>query len=100
MAVQATALDLLALWGPNLLVGVVSTLKISACSYALGFGLGLLGAVGKLSGGPALRKMLGIYTTLVRSLPELLLIIMLYYMGTSTLNQVLAHFDYGVVHIN
>jgi polar amino acid transport system permease protein len=100
MAVQATASELLVLWGPNLLVGVVSTIEISFCSYALGFGLGLVGAVGKLNGGATLQKAFGVYTTLGRSLPELLLIVMLYYLGTSTINQVLAQFEIGAIHIS
>ncbi len=86
-------------WGGNLLWGAVSTLEISLCAYALGLVLGLLGAVGKLSGGPIIRGVLNVYTTLVRSLPELLLIVILYYLGTMTLNTVLA--QYGmVVHIS
>ena len=104
MAVQATAWELLALsppgWGGNLLVGVVGTLEIAGCAYALGFGLGLMGAVGKLNGGPVTRRILGVYTTLVRSLPELLLIVMLYYLGTSTINQVLQQLGFASIHIS
>ena len=93
------AVALLGQWGGNLLWGAVSTLQISFCAYALGLVLGLAGAVGKLSGGPILRGMLNGYTTLVRSLPELLLIVILFYLGTSTLNSILG--QYGIrVHIN
>lgn len=84
------------LWGGNLLWGAVSTLQISFCAYAFGMLLGLAGAVGKLSGGPVLRGLLNGYTTLVRSLPELLLIVMLYYLGTATLNALLAQYGYTV----
>jgi polar amino acid transport system permease protein len=93
------AIELLNQWGGNLLWGVVSTLQISLCAYGLGLILGLSGAVGKLSGGPIIRGILNGYTTLVRSLPELLLIVILFYLGTSSLNNLLNQFDIKV-HIN
>jgi polar amino acid transport system permease protein len=95
----AEAFRQLSAWGGNLLWGAVSTLQISLCAYILGLTLGLSGAVGKLSGGPILKGILNGYTTLVRSLPELLMIVMLYYLGTSTLNTLFASSGY-VVHIN
>ncbi|MBM3520282.1 MAG: ABC transporter permease subunit, partial [Alphaproteobacteria bacterium] len=84
------ALTLLVQWGGNLLVGAMNTVMISLCAYGLGFILGLSGAVGKLSGGPMVRGVLNVYTTLVRSLPELLLIVILYYLGTQSINMMLA----------
>src|SRR6266508_999607 len=104
MAQAASLIDLLALhppgWGGNLLSGAFSTLEISLCAYAVGLGLGLGGAMGKLTGGKALRGILDGYTTLVRALPELLLIVMLYYLGTDTLNRVLANFGFEAMRIN
>ena len=49
--------------------------------------LGLAGACGKLYGGPVLRDLLGLYTTVVRAVPELVLI--LYYVGTDLINQLM-----------
>jgi polar amino acid transport system permease protein len=104
MAQAVSWIDLLALqppgWGGNLLRGAVSTLEISSCAYGLGLLLGLGGAMGKLTGGKSLRAVLDGYTTLVRSLPELLLIVMLYYLGTATLNQLLGSLGYAAIHIN
>jgi polar amino acid transport system permease protein len=87
-------------WCKNLLVGAISTLEISICAYAVGLALGLGGALGKLTGGRSLRIILDGYTTLVRALPELLLIVMLYYLGTDTLNRVLASFGFEAMRIN
>lgn len=87
-------------WGKNLLEGAISTLEISICAYAVGLALGLGGALGKLTGGRSLRIILDGYTTLVRALPELLLIVMLYYLGTDTLNRVLASFGFEAMRIN
>ena len=104
MAQAASWTDLLALqppgWGGNLLSGAVTTIEISLCAYAVGLALGLCGAMGKLAGGKILRGILDGYTTLVRALPELLLIVMLYYLGTDTLNRVLASLGYEAMRIN
>lgn len=76
-------------WGHNLFNGAISTLKISALAYLLGLVIGLFGAIGKLTGGKFTRRVLDGYTTIVRSVPELLLIVILYYTGTSALNNLL-----------
>ena len=103
MAAKLTGWELLALeppgWGGNLLTGAVSTLQISVCAYAFGLVLGLLGAMGKLNGGRATRGFLDAYTTIVRSVPELLLIVMLFYLGTDTLNRVLDQLGYEAMRI-
>jgi len=100
MPTKAGSLELLSQWGGNLLIGALSTIQISLWAYALGLCLGLLGALGKLNGGKVLRGALDGYTTLVRSVPELVLIVILYYAGTDTLNRVLDHFGFEAVHIS
>lgn len=75
-------------WGDELLRGALLTLSISACSYALGLCLGLLGASAKMSRNRGARTVAWLYTTIVRAVPELLLILLIYYSSTSTLRQV------------
>ena len=89
----ASTLDLLAFsppgWGATLLAGMVNSILIALGAYGLGFLIGVSGAFGKLYGGPILRDILGVYTTIVRAVPELVLILFLYYAFTGMLNQVL-----------
>lgn len=80
-------------WGGVLLTGALSTVAISACAFAIGLLLGTVGALGKLSSNRALRLLLDLYTTLIRAIPELILIVGLYYAGTDRLNRLLAVFD-------
>ncbi len=87
-------------WGVNLLVGAISTLQISALAYLLGLVIGLFGALGKLTGGKITRRLLDGYTTIVRSVPELLLIVILYYTGTQALNNLLVSIGYDPIRIN
>src|SRR4029079_7297789 len=85
-----TIFDLLALsppgWGGNLLRGAVNTIEIAIFAYLLGLMLGMVGALSKLSGNRVLLTVADGYTTLVRAVPELLLILLLYYAGTTMLN--------------
>lgn len=87
-------------WGGNLLRGLVSTLQIALGAYALGICIGFLGALGKIHGGPVLRWSLEIYTTLIRAVPELILILLLYYAGTDLLNTLLTNLGYERVDIS
>lgn len=96
--------DLLSLtppgWGGNLLRGLAKTFQIALGAYVLGLTIGLAGALGKIYGGPVLRWGLEIYTTLIRAVPELVLILLLYYAGTDLLNQALEGVGYERVDIS
>lgn len=87
-------------WGGNLLRGLASTLQIALGAYTLGIVIGFLGALGKIHGGPVLSWSLEIYTTLIRAVPELVLILLLYYAGTDLLNTVLINLGYERVDIS
>ncbi|MBI2255023.1 MAG: ABC transporter permease subunit [Proteobacteria bacterium] len=76
-------------YGDEFFKGIYITLFISACAYIIAFGIGMLGAWSKLCHVRALNRAGEVYTTVVRSVPELLLIILIFYAGTSTLSSVL-----------
>ena len=82
-------------WGPRFTEGIVLTVEISICGYAVGIVFGLLGVWAKLSRRLPLRLLGGLYTTLVRAVPELLLIILLYYTGTAALESLLRQVGFG-----
>lgn len=98
------ALEYLALsppgWGGNLLRGLANTVQIALGAYALGLLLGFGGALGKIYGGPVLRWSLEVYTTLIRAVPELVLILLLYYAGTDLLNTLLEGFGFERIDID
>ncbi len=87
-------------WGGVLLQGFWNTLQIAVGGYVAGLGIGILGAMGKLYGGPILRDILEVYTTIVRAVPELVLILILYYAGTEALNQALTALGLSTVTIS
>lgn len=87
-------------WGGNMLRGLLRTVEIALGAYVLGLAIGLGGAFGKIYGGPVLRWSLEVYTTLIRAVPELVLILLLYYAGTDLLNQTLEAMGYERVDIS
>ncbi|RLP27733.1 ABC transporter permease [Mesorhizobium sp. YM1C-6-2] len=101
---QGNILDLLALsppgWGGNLLRGLFNSVLIAAGAYSIGIMVGIAGAFGKLYGGPVLRDLLELYTTIVRAVPELVLILLLYFAGTDLINRLLEAFGYQRIDIN
>ena len=87
-------------WGGNLLRGLFNSLLIAIGSYGIGILIGVAGAFGKLYGGPVVRDLLELYTTLVRAIPELVLILLLYFAGTDLINRLLEAFGYQRIDIN
>jgi len=82
------------------LTGAAATLAISAGAYLIGMVIGMAGALGKLSGNRGLETVLNLYTTLIRSVPELILIVGLYYAGTDGLNRLLQLAGLPVLEVN
>ncbi len=71
-------------FGDQLLLGLGMTLKVAAGGLLLGLVLGLLGAAAKLSQSRPLYWLGATYTTLMRGLPELLVVLIIYF-GTAGL---------------
>ncbi|MFW8636276.1 ABC transporter permease [Cribrihabitans pelagius] len=87
-------------WGANLLRGLANSLQIAFGAFGMGLVIGLLGAYGKLYGGKVTRDLLAIYTTVIRAVPELVLILILYYVGSDLINKLSAAMGGGRVEIS
>ncbi|KIC20159.1 ABC transporter permease [Leisingera sp. ANG-Vp] len=87
-------------WGGNLLRGLANSLQIAFGAFGLGLVIGLFGAYGKLYGGKVTRDLLAIYTTVIRAVPELVLILILYYVGSDIINKISEALGGGRVEIN
>jgi len=66
-------------YGPLLLNGTWQTVKLAVLSLAFAFVLGLLGAAAKLSKNRVSYSVGTLYTTLVRGVPDLVLMLLLFY---------------------
>ena len=71
---------------PAILEGLGLTLRVSALSLAIACVFGLVGAIAKLSGSRTARWSADIYTTLIRGMPELVLMLLIFYGGQIGIN--------------
>ena len=66
-------------WGDEFFYAFFMTLKISLIAFLVSFAMGLMFALFKLSGSRVLRGTAACYTTVVRALPEMLMILIVYF---------------------
>ena len=84
----------------ELLRGTLVTVYIAALAFNLGLILGLIGAMAKLYGGPISRFIANFYTTVIRAIPELVLILFLFFAGTRGISTLGELVGYGPVDVN
>lgn len=77
-----------------ILQGAGTTVAVSLLSLVVAITLGLLGASAKLSGRPVLVRLATLYTTLIRGIPELVLMLLVFYGGAIGLNALLEYVGY------
>jgi len=75
-------------YGPSILDGTVVTLTVSLASLAISMLLGIIGALAKLYGFTPLRLAAQTYTTVIRGIPDLVLMLLVYFGGQIFINQV------------
>ncbi len=84
---------------PTILEGLWLTLRVAACSLAVACVFGLVGAVAKLSASRAARWTAQVYTTLIRGLPELVLMLLIFYGGQIAINKLAEAQGWGYIDI-
>jgi histidine transport system permease protein len=93
----------LAGYGPQILAGTVTTVELSILSLVVSFIIGLLGASAKLSKNRFVSGAATVYTTLIRGVPDLVLMLLIFYSlqiwlndFTDYLNNLQDSFDFEV----
>jgi len=82
---------------PSLIEGAMVTLGVALSSLAVAVLLGLAGALAKLSRSRVAQGIAAVYTTLIRGVPDLVLMLLVFYGGQLAINTVapmLGHEDY------
>jgi octopine/nopaline transport system permease protein len=88
-------------WGDEMLRAALMTVAISLSSMALGLVLGSIAAAAKLSDLLVARAVAGFYTTVMRGVPELLVIYLLFFGGSGAVMFVAGMFGYhGYIELN
>ena len=80
----------------SILQGALLTVAVSLAALAVSIVLGLLGAAAKLSGNKPLAGLATVYTTIIRGIPELVLMLLVFYGGSIGINSLLEMSGTGI----
>jgi len=81
-------------YGPSILEGTLLTIEVSLASLAIAMFLGILGALAKLSNSVSLRITAQSYTTIIRGIPDLVLMLLIFFGGQVFINQMAPKLGY------
>ena len=81
-------------YGPSIFQGTILTLEVSIASLFIAMTLGILGALAKLSGARSLSMIATLYTTIIRGIPDLVLMLLIFFGGQVFINQLGPVFGY------
>jgi len=82
-------------YGPSIFEGTILTLEVSLASLFLAIFLGFFGAMAKLSRSLVLSSIAKIYTTVIRGIPDLVLMLLVYFGGQVLINRLAPLLGYG-----
>ncbi|MBB3593642.1 octopine/nopaline transport system permease protein [Rhizobium sp. BK529] len=75
-------------WGKALLAGAWMTILVALAGYAIGAVIGTFGAWAKITGGRGIRIVADTYTTVLRGIPDLLVIYLFYFGGSAAVTAI------------
>lgn len=88
-------------YGPSIWEGTLLTINVALASLAIAVLLGIIGALAKLSGIGVLKALAQVYTTVIRGVPDLVLMLLVFYGGQMLINQLGGMLGYeGYIDIN
>jgi len=79
-------------YAPLLASGALVTIALAVLSLALATLLGALGAAGRMGGSRIAQSLVLVYTTIVRGVPDLVLLLLVYFGGQRALNNLVSAF--------
>ncbi|ATA21369.1 L-histidine ABC transporter membrane protein [Gibbsiella quercinecans] len=80
--------------------GALVTLELAISSVLLAVAIGLIGAAGKLSQNRIISSLFGAYTTLIRGVPDLVLMLLIFYGLQIVLNNITEFFGVAQIDID
>ena len=85
---------------PFLLEGALVTVSVSLVAAVIAIFLGLATAVAKLSKSRAALAVASVYTTVIRGVPDLVMMLLIFFGGQLTVNEIGAYFGWDYIDIN
>ena len=94
--------DLITLYGywPLILKGMVLTIEVAILSLVIALALGILTALAKLSSSNLLKTVAGVYTTVIRGIPDLVLMTLIFFGGQVMVNNIGEKLGWGYIDVN
>ncbi len=74
-------------YGPSILEGTLLTIELSLAALGISLLLGFIGALFKLSRSPFLEGLARLYTTIIRGIPDLVLMLIVFFGGQVFINR-------------
>ena len=88
-------------WGDEMLRAALVTLMVSLAAMGIGLFISIFGTLSKLSNKIYLRILADFYTTIIRGIPELLVIYLLFFGGSNAIMSLAKLFGYyGYIELN
>lgn len=87
-------------YAPILASGTLVTVALAVLSLALATSLGALGAAGKLGAGRIGQGVVMTYTTIVRGVPDLVMLLLVYFGGQRLVNVVMGAMGFGTADLS
>jgi len=88
-------------WGDEFLIATLMTITVSICSMGLGIFIAIFAAWAKLTLSKLLNFISNFYTTVVRGIPELLVIYLIFFGGSAAVMKLAKVFGYnGYIELN
>lgn len=85
---------------PMILKGMIVTVEVALLSLLLSLVLGILAASARLYGGPVAKAIATTYTTVIRGIPDLVLMMLIFFGGQIVVNKVGDKFGWGYIDID
>ena len=85
---------------PFILKGMVLTVEVALLSLLIAVLLGMLGALAKLSKSPVAKGIANLYTTIIRGVPDLVLMTIIFFGGQMLINDLGDKFGWGYIDIS
>jgi len=92
--------DSLIRYAPLLASGALVTISLAVLAQVLATLLGALGAAGRLAGGRAARTLVTAYTTIVRGVPDLVMLLLVYFGGQRLVNIAAGWLGFGAADLS
>ena len=88
-------------WGDEMLRAALVTLMVSLAAMGIGLFISIFGTLSKLSNKIYVRVLADVYTTIIRGIPELLVIYLLFFGGSNAIMSIAKLFGYyGYIELN